>query len=58
MERLGIANVEEAGPETLAGRLETELGADGIAIGPPMIGAWSRLARLSAKSSEPGISRA
>jgi 2-polyprenyl-3-methyl-5-hydroxy-6-metoxy-1,4-benzoquinol methylase len=58
MERLGIANLEEVGPETLAGRLETELGADGIAIGPPMIGAWSRVAQSSARSFESGISRA
>jgi hypothetical protein len=45
MERLGIAKTEEVGPETLAGRLEAESGAGGIAIGPPMIGAWSRVAR-------------
>jgi SAM-dependent methyltransferase len=54
MERLGIANVEEVGPETLAGRLEAELGADGIAVGPPMIGAWSRVAQSSAKPFESG----
>jgi SAM-dependent methyltransferase len=42
MERFGIATAAEFAPDTLAQRLEDELGAGGgIVIGPPMIGAWA-----------------
>lgn len=43
LEQLGIATADELDPETLADRLEHDLrDANGIAIWPPMVGAWSR----------------
>lgn len=43
MERLGVATSAEVQPDTLADRLLAQLTAeDGIVVGPPMIGAWSR----------------
>jgi len=44
MERLGIATSAEVQPDTLADRLLAEMTAEnGIFVGPPMIGAWSRV---------------
>ena len=44
MERLGVVTSADVQPDTLADRLLAELtAANGIVIGPPMIGAWSRV---------------
>ena len=43
MERLGVTTAAELQPDTLAERLLCDiLAADGIVIGPPLIGAWAR----------------
>ena len=44
MVRLGITTAAELQGDTLAERLQGELrAANGIAISPPMIGAWARV---------------
>lgn len=51
MERLGVATTVEVQPDTLAERLLAEtLAKDGVIVGPPMIGAWSRVAALASRS--------
>jgi SAM-dependent methyltransferase len=45
MERFGITTAAELAPNTLADRLQDELGAIGTVISPPMIGAWVHLPR-------------
>jgi ubiquinone/menaquinone biosynthesis C-methylase UbiE len=43
MERLGVTTAAEVQPDTLAARLLADvLAADGIVIGPPLVGAWAR----------------
>jgi SAM-dependent methyltransferase len=42
MERLGVATTTDVQPDTLADRLLTDLlTAEGIVIGPPLVGAWA-----------------
>jgi ubiquinone/menaquinone biosynthesis C-methylase UbiE len=43
MERLGVATAAEVQPDTLAERLLADIvAADGVVIGPPLVGAWAR----------------
>lgn len=43
MERLGVTSAADVQPETLAERLLADVvAADGIVIGPPLVGAWTR----------------
>lgn len=43
MERLGVATAADVAPDTLAERLQRDvLAADGVVIGPPLVGAWTR----------------
>jgi hypothetical protein len=44
MERLGVEGLEEARSATLDERLLDELGeADGVVMGPLMVGAWTKV---------------
>lgn len=46
MERLGVATAAEVDADTLADRLLADVRKDeGVVIGPPLVGAWSVLAR-------------
>jgi SAM-dependent methyltransferase len=43
MEHLGVTTAADLQPDTLADRLRDELlVADGVVIGPPLVGAWAR----------------
>jgi hypothetical protein len=43
MERFGLATAADVQADTLAQRLlDDVLAADGIVIGPPLVGAWAR----------------
>jgi SAM-dependent methyltransferase len=45
MERFGVATAADVQPDTLADRLLRDvLAANGIVIGPPLVGAWARTA--------------
>ena len=44
MERLEVTTTADVQPDTLAERLLRDvLAADGIVIGPPLVGAWARM---------------
>jgi SAM-dependent methyltransferase len=43
MERLGVTTAADVQPDTLAERLLADVvAADGVVIGPPLVGAWAR----------------
>jgi hypothetical protein len=46
MERLGVTTAADVEPDTLAERLQRDVVAsNGIVIGPPLVGAWTRTPR-------------